>query len=177
MTICREQLSVERYTHEYVVQTVLHKLFYLLGFSKELFSKWRDCSLSSQSVDCWSHGQVNSTDETGLVSAVIRTMQNHLNSTYTDIGAPLENKDAGSDGLSSHWVARVLQGSIMAASLVVPSLVRIDPVTLAAFQDTGWYSVNLSRAQSLVWGESEGGQFGCLSTCHNSSTFFCTDSR
>lgn len=64
-------------------------------------------------------------------------------------------QDAGFDGLSSHWEARVLQGSIMAASLAEPSLVRIDPVTLAALQDTGWYSVNFSRAQSLVWGDGK----------------------
>ncbi len=49
----------------------------------------------------------------------------------------------------------MLQGSIMAALLVEPSLIRIDPITLAALQDTGWYSVNLSRAQSLVWGEGK----------------------
>lgn len=49
----------------------------------------------------------------------------------------------------------MLQGSIMTASLADPSLVRIDPVTLAALQDTGWYSVNLSGAQSLVWGEGK----------------------
>lgn len=65
------------------------------------------------------------------------------------------SQDAGPDGLSSHWEARVLQGSIMAALLVEPSLIRIDPITLAALQDTGWYSVNLSRAQSLVWGEGK----------------------
>lgn len=65
------------------------------------------------------------------------------------------SQDVGSDGLSSHWEARVLQGSIMAASLVEPSLIRIDPITLAALQDTGWYSVNFSRAQSLVWGEGK----------------------
>ncbi|KTF74543.1 hypothetical protein cypCar_00042217, partial [Cyprinus carpio] len=106
---------------------------------------------------------------------VIREMQKHLNSTHPDLGAPLENKDAGSDGLSSHWEARVLQGSIMAALLVEPSLTRIDPITLAALQDTGWYSVNLSRAQSLVWGEGEGHQFGSVSTCRNSSAFFCKD--
>ncbi|XP_051510842.1 ciliated left-right organizer metallopeptidase [Myxocyprinus asiaticus] len=181
MVMCREQLSVERYTHEHLVQTVLHELFHVLGFSKELFSGWMDCSLSSQiGLDCWSHSQVTSTDEMGQVRlyspTVIRAMQNHLNYTHTGIGAPLENKDAGSDGLSSHWEARVLQGSIMTASLMEPSLVRIDPATLAAFQDTGWYSVNLSGAQSLVWGEGEGGQFGSLSTCHNSSTFFCTGS-
>lgn len=56
---------------------------------------------------------------------------------------------------SSHWEARVLQGSIMAAVLEDPPAVRIDPVTLAALQDTGWYTVDMSRAQSLVWGEGE----------------------
>ncbi|XP_073692740.1 ciliated left-right organizer metallopeptidase [Garra rufa] len=167
MIICRETLSMERYTHEHFVQTVIHELFHVLGFSKDLFSRWKDCSLSSQ-------------DEMGQVRlyspTVIREMQKHLKSTNTDLGAPLENKDAGSDGLSSHWESRVLQGSIMAAVLVEPSLIRIDPITLAALQDTGWYSVNLSRAQSLVWGEGEGHQFGSVSTCHNSSAFFCTDS-
>ncbi|KAI7814651.1 putative leishmanolysin-like [Triplophysa rosa] len=182
MVICREQLSVERYTHGHVVQTVLHELFHVLGFSKELYSRWRDCSFSSQTgVDCWFHGHVTSTDETGQVRlyspTVISTMQKHLNATQTDLGALLENKDAGSDGVSSHWEARVLQGSIMTASLAEPSLVRIDPVTLAALQDTGWYSVNLSRAQSLVWGEGEGHRFGSVFTCHNSSTFFCTGSE
>ncbi|XDV18581.1 hypothetical protein PO909_024240 [Leuciscus waleckii] len=180
MVICREPLSTERYTHERYVQTVIHELFHVLGFSKELFSRWKDCSLSSQAgVDCWPYGQVISTDEMGQVRlyspTVIRAMQTHLNSTHADLGAPLENKDVGSDGLSSHWEARVLQGSIMAALLVEPSLIRIDPITLAALQDTGWYSVNFSRAQSLVWGEGEGSQFGSLSTCHNSSSFFCTD--
>ncbi|ROI46741.1 Leishmanolysin-like peptidase [Anabarilius grahami] len=183
LVICREPLNMERYTHEHYVQvtTVIHELFHVLGFSKDLLSKRKDCSLSSQAgVDCWSHGQVISTDEMGQVRlyspTVIRAMQKHLNSTHTDLGAPLENKDVGSDGLSSHWEARVLQGSIMAALLVEPSLIRIDHITLAALQDTGWYSVNFSRAQSLVWGEGEGSQFGSLSTCHNSSTFFCTDS-
>lgn len=141
--------------------------------------------------------------------------------------ALVSSQDVGSDGLSSHWEARVLQGSIMAALLVEPSLIRIDHITLAALQDTGWYSVNFSQAQSLVWGEGKtstiepakqssllvyihkdtyhalveagvkpqtclftvlpillcgsvcvlgkGSQFGSLSTCHNSSTFFCTD--
>ncbi|XP_051754872.1 ciliated left-right organizer metallopeptidase isoform X2 [Ctenopharyngodon idella] len=181
MVICREPLNLERYTHEHYVQTVIHELFHVLGFSKELLSQRKDCSVSSQAgVDCWSHGQVISTDEMGQVRlyspTVIKAMQKHLNSTHTDLGAPLENKDVGSDGLSSHWEARVLQGSIMAALLVEPSLIRIDHITLAALQDTGWYSVNFSQAQSLVWGEGEGSQFGSLSTCHNSSTFFCTDS-
>ncbi|MEQ2261244.1 hypothetical protein XENORESO_007663 [Xenotaenia resolanae] len=86
-------------------------------------------------------------------------------------------KDVTGRKVSSHWESRILQGSIMAASLGDPTTVRIDPVTLAALQDTGWYSVNLSQAQSLVWGDGEGDAFGSLSTCtDNSSSFFCSGS-
>ncbi|KAA0723147.1 hypothetical protein E1301_Tti005266 [Triplophysa tibetana] len=93
--------------------------------------------LSGNRRDIWITG--------GLVCG--RANENYRSESCLDV------TDAVSGGVSSHWEARMLQGSIMAASLAEPSLVRIDPVTLAALQDTGWYSVNLSRAQSLVWGE------------------------
>ncbi|KAE8279240.1 hypothetical protein D5F01_LYC22826 [Larimichthys crocea] len=86
-------------------------------------------------------------------------------------------QDAPPGRVSSHWESRVLRGSIMAAVLEDSSTVRIDPVTLAALQDTGWYTVNRSQAQSLVWGDGEGAVFGSLSTCQDkSSYFFCTGS-
>lgn len=44
----------------------------------------------------------------------------------------------------------------MTAALEDWTTVRIDPITLAALQDTGWYRVNMTRAQSLVWGDGTG---------------------
>uniref|UniRef100_A0AAZ3PM81 Leishmanolysin-like peptidase n=1 Tax=Oncorhynchus tshawytscha TaxID=74940 RepID=A0AAZ3PM81_ONCTS len=174
VVICRDRLTGEGYSHQGT--TVIHELFHALGFSKELFSTWRDSGMG-----CSPWGQVTNTDETGQVriytQSVIRALQEHLLSTDPDLGGPLENLDVGSSGLSSHWESRVLQGSIMAAALGDPAVVRVDPVTLAALQDTGWYSVNHSRAQGLVWGKGEGAMFGLRSTCHdNSSSFFCTGS-
>ncbi|XP_070978112.1 ciliated left-right organizer metallopeptidase [Oncorhynchus clarkii lewisi] len=167
VVICRDRLTGEGYSHQGTVQTVIHELFHALGFSKELFSTWRDCSYTQHET-----GQVRI-----YTQSVIRALQEHLSSTDPDLGGPLENLDVGSSGLSSHWESRVLQGSIMAAALGDPAVVRVDPVTLAALQDTGWYSVNHSRAQGLVWGKGEGAMFGLLSTCHdNSSSFFCTGS-
>ncbi|XP_026791802.3 ciliated left-right organizer metallopeptidase isoform X1 [Pangasianodon hypophthalmus] len=181
MVICREPLSIEGFSHEHMVQTVIHELLHVLGFSKELFSKWTDRSLSSQiGMDSFSHGQVIYTDESGQMRLctpnVNKALHTHLNTTHTDLGAPLENQDADSRGFSSHWEARVLQGSIMTAMLTEPALVRIDVITLSALQDTGWYSVNLSQAQNLLWGENEGAFFGSVSTCKRSSSFFCTGS-
>ncbi|XP_046707891.1 leishmanolysin-like peptidase 2 [Silurus meridionalis] len=180
MVICREPLSIEGFSHDHLVQTMIHELLHVLGFSKELFSKWTGRSLFSQMAVDISHGHMIYMDESGQMRLytpnVIKALHTHLNTTHMDLGAPLENQDADSRGFSSHWEARFLQGSIMAAMLAEPSLVRIDMITLSALQDTGWYSVNLSQAQNLLWGENEGVSFGSVSTCMKSSSFFCTGS-
>ncbi|XP_067436982.1 ciliated left-right organizer metallopeptidase [Thunnus thynnus] len=182
VVICRERLTGATYSHQTTVQTVIHELFHTLGFSKDLFHTWRDCSSSSQAgVGCSPRGKVTHTDGSGQMRiytpSVISALQKHLASTDPELGGPLENLDVPPGGVSSHWESRLLQGSIMAAVLGDSTTVRIDLVTLAALQDTGWYAVNLSRAQSLVWGDGEGAMFGSVSTCqNNSSTFFCTGS-
>eukprot|EP00064_Thunnus_orientalis_P020868 superscaffoldBa00006000_g21019 len=132
-------------------------------------------------VGCSPRGKVTHTDGSGQMRiytpSVISALQKHLASTDPELGGPLENLDVPPGGVSSHWESRLLQGSIMAAVLGDSTTVRIDLVTLAALQDTGWYAVNLSQAQSLVWGDGEGAMFGSVSTCqNNSSTFFCTGS-
>ncbi|XP_062373251.1 ciliated left-right organizer metallopeptidase [Sardina pilchardus] len=170
VVICREQLRQERYRHETTVQVLIHELFHVLGFSRTLFNTWRDCFHTRQAgMGCLPHGRVTNLDDTGhmriYTQSVVRALQEHLNSTDPQLGGPLENVvhttyyihfydyDADSGGLSSHWEARVLLGSIMTAALGEPSTVQIDHMTLAALQDTGWYSANFSRAQSLVWGQ------------------------
>ncbi|XP_041925768.1 leishmanolysin-like peptidase 2 isoform X2 [Alosa sapidissima] len=182
VVICRDQLRQERYRHETTVQLLIHELFHVLGFSRTLFSTWRDCFHTRQAgIECIPHGRVTNLDNTGhmriYTQSVVRALQEHLNSTDPQLGGPLENLDADFSGLSSHWEARVLLGSIMAAALGEPSTVQIDQMTLAALQDTGWYSANSSRAQSLVWGQGEGSHFGTLSMCNAStSSYFCTGS-
>ncbi|XP_041842505.1 leishmanolysin-like peptidase 2 [Melanotaenia boesemani] len=181
VVFCRDRLKGTTYSHQTTVQTVIHELFHALGFSKELFSTWRDCFSSPEDGRCSPRGKVIHSDGSGQVRiytpSIISALQKHLVSTDSELGGPLENLDASTDRLSSHWESRVLQGSIMAAVLEDPTTVRIDPVTLAALQDTGWYTVNLSWAQSLVWGDGEGATFGSLSTCQDNSSFFCSGSR
>ncbi|MED6264210.1 hypothetical protein CHARACLAT_012514 [Characodon lateralis] len=182
VVLCRDRLTGAAYSHQTTVQTVIHEMFHALGFSKDLFSSWQDCSSSQQvGASCSPRNKVIHSDGSGQMRiytpTIISALQKHLMSTDPELGGPLENLDVTGRKVSSHWESRVLQGSIMAASLGDPITVRIDPVTLAALQDTGWYSVNLSQAQSLVWGDGEGDAFGSLSTCtDNSSSFFCSGS-
>ena len=56
---------------------------------------------------------------------------------------------------SSHWEARTLYSSIMTAAPGPPTLSLLDPLTLAALEDTGWYRVSHHAAQVLLWGKGE----------------------
>ncbi|XP_034413653.1 leishmanolysin-like peptidase 2 [Cyclopterus lumpus] len=180
VVLCRGRLAEAPDSQRATVQTVIHELFHALGFSKKLFDTWRDCSSTSQ-AGCSPRGRVTHSDGSGQMRiytpSVISALQRHLGSAHPELGGPLENLGVPPGTVSSHWESRVLQGSIMAAVLGDSTTVRIDPVTLAALQDTGWYAVDLSRAQSLVWGDGEEAMFGSLSACRNkSSSFFCTGS-
>ena len=58
-----------------------------------------------------------------------------------------QSGDAG-----SHWDADVLFGSIMTPTIGLAPVTRLDMMTLAVFEDTGWYRVNFNEAEDLVWG-------------------------
>ncbi|KAF6351561.1 leishmanolysin like peptidase 2 [Rhinolophus ferrumequinum] len=177
---CTQQLTSPRLSHSDIVMATLHELLHALGFSGQLFKKWRDCpSGPSVPENCSTRQQVTRRDEWGqlLVTtpSVSRSLAKHLGVHGVSLGVPLEEEQGP---LSSHWEARLLQGSIMTATFDGTQRTRLDPITLAAFQDSGWYQVNHSAAQELLWGQAGSGlEFGLVTTCGTgSSDFFCTGS-
>ncbi|KAG8596226.1 hypothetical protein GDO81_001778 [Engystomops pustulosus] len=173
IVFCPKHLREGAYQHQHIVQVCLHEILHALGFSSSLFEHWIDCSFSAHR--CSSRSRVTNTDERGQLRIytpnVMQRMGEHLGEG--SVGAPLENQESQT---SSHWEARIMQGSILTASLSPPHLTSLDPITLAAFQDMGWYKVNTSIQNHLVWGKGAGVNFGLPSTCQEkSSSFFCTD--
>ncbi|XP_075425224.1 ciliated left-right organizer metallopeptidase isoform X2 [Ascaphus truei] len=178
IVFCAERLRESEYQHSHIVQVSLHELLHALGFSSSLFERWTDCSLSEPGASCSPRSRVTNIDDRGqfriYTPEVTRSLGEHLGGG--GVGAPLENKDSPSSP-SSHWEARLLQGSILTASLSPPHLTHVDPVTLAAFRDMGWYGVNTSIKGQLVWGRGAGSSFGVPSSCLDpSSGYFCTGS-
>nr|KAF6387269.1 leishmanolysin like peptidase 2 [Myotis myotis] len=159
-------------------EATLHELLHALGFSGQLFKKWRDCpSGPSVGENCSTRQQVTRRDEWGQLllttPTVSHSLAKHLGVLGVSLGAPLEEEGP----LSSHWEARLLQGSIMTAVFDGAQRTRLDPITLAAFKDSGWYQVNHSAAEELLWGHGSGLEFGLVTTCGSgSSDFFCTGS-
>ncbi|KAM7154766.1 ciliated left-right organizer metallopeptidase [Molossus nigricans] len=175
---CAQHLTSFSLSHSDIVMATLHELLHALGFSGQLFKKWRDCS-SGPSVreNCSTRQQVMRRDEWGQLLLTTPTashsLAKHLGVLGVSLGVPLEEEGP----LSSHWEARLLQGSVMTAIFDGAQRTRLDPITLAAFKDSGWYQVNHSAAEELLWGQGSGLDFGLVTTCGTgSSDFFCTGS-
>ncbi|XP_050999325.1 ciliated left-right organizer metallopeptidase [Acomys russatus] len=175
---CAQHLTSPSLSLGDVVMATLHELLHALGFSGQLFKMWRDCpSGLSARGNCSTRKQVTRRDEWGQLllatPAASHSLAKHLGVPGTSLGVPLEEEGS----LSSHWESRLLQGSIMTATFEGAQRTRLDPVTLAAFEDSGWYQVNYSAAEELLWGRGAGLDFGLVSTCRKEpSDFFCTQS-
>ncbi|XP_076982795.1 ciliated left-right organizer metallopeptidase [Tamandua tetradactyla] len=175
---CAQHLTSPSLSHSDIVMATLHELLHTLGFSGQLFKKWRDCpSGPSVRENCSTRQQVTKRDEWGQLllttPTVSHSLAKHLGVLGVSLGVPLEEEGP----LSSHWEARLLQGSIMTAIFDGAQRTRLDPITLAAFKDSGWYQVNHSAAEELLWGQESGLEFGLVTTCGtDSSDFFCTGS-
>ncbi|KAM5239599.1 ciliated left-right organizer metallopeptidase isoform 2-T2 [Hipposideros larvatus] len=175
---CAQHLTSPSLSHGDIVMATLHEVLHALGFSGQLFKKWRDCpSGPSVPENCSTRQQVTRRDEWGQLllttPTVSHSLAKHLGVRGVSLGVPLEEEGP----LSSHWEARLLQGSIMTATFDGAQRTRLDPITLAAFKDSGWYQVNYSAAEELLWGQGSGLEFGLVTTCGTgSSDFFCTGS-
>jgi Leishmanolysin len=64
---------------------------------------------------------------------------------------PLEN-EGGDGSRGAHWERRLLGNEYMTAS--DNEIMRISEITMALFEDSGWYRVNYSMAEGLSWGKN-----------------------
>ncbi|KAH9187363.1 hypothetical protein AeNC1_010657, partial [Aphanomyces euteiches] len=70
-------------------------------------------------------------------------------------GAEIEDQDGRC--LGSHWEERLFEPELM--SPVQSFNEAVTGLTLAYFQDSGWYQVNLASAQRMFWGANRGCAF------------------
>eukprot|EP00448_Togula_jolla_P035872 CAMPEP_0170630816 /NCGR_PEP_ID=MMETSP0224-20130122/34240_1 /TAXON_ID=285029 /ORGANISM="Togula jolla, Strain CCCM 725" /LENGTH=770 /DNA_ID=CAMNT_0010958975 /DNA_START=1 /DNA_END=2313 /DNA_ORIENTATION=+ len=77
-------------------------------------------------------------------------------------GAELENQlPVGCQIVGSHWEQRTFNGEVMAPSEVAGGGAFMSRVTLALFNDSGWYEPVMEMADPLTKGVHWGYQLGC----------------
>ncbi|KAK5983805.1 Leishmanolysin, partial [Trichostrongylus colubriformis] len=79
----------------------------------------------------------------------------HFNCSTLE-GAEIENQ-GGSGTAWSHWEKRVFENEAMSG--MATQVYALSRLTLALFEDSGWYKVNYDKAESMPWGRNLGCTF------------------
>ncbi|XP_071797759.1 ciliated left-right organizer metallopeptidase-like [Asterias amurensis] len=175
INFCPEHLQDDLFDESKFILLAVHEIFHVLGFSSSLFSKFKVCTETTNDHECTSglcpavddsHGQPRLVTPSVIVQA-----QKHFGCQETCFGGPLEKT---SDGYSSHWATSMMFGSIMAPVVDQPHRTFLDNLTLAVFEDSGWYKVNFDYGEEILWGKNQGCEFGMQPGCQ--SPFFCNHS-
>jgi len=180
------------------VSLVIHEMTHSLVFSSNLYPFFRnssgeprtprDSNGSPPSVDgrpVASTNTVATFTERGhtvtkiVTEKVVAAFAEHFNCSTANGG---ELEDSGGSGTSgAHWEMRNLRGEYMNGATTEYENVY-SKMTLALFEDSGWYEVNYTSAQVLKWGNGGGCTMfngSCLipgPTPVPSSKWFCADS-
>ncbi|XP_071079628.1 ciliated left-right organizer metallopeptidase-like [Haliotis cracherodii] len=170
VNFCPSTLRRFGFNKEKIYWSALHEIFHALGFSKKLFNKYRKCN--ENGLNCTVHPSPVLRLEDNVMRLVTpqvkRIAQEHFHCLdKTDYGGPMDIRN------TSHWDSRTMQGSIMAAKQGMPHLTFIDSITLALFEDSGWYKVDYSQADVYLWGRGAGCSFGLPSHCKYEVEYFC----
>lgn len=182
INFCPEVLAAHRdKSWQQQLSTAVHEIGHALGFSSNLMALWRhpdgtprtardECRYppllqlddflfplpNAQTVHFDGHYR----DGLVVTPTVVSESRNHFN-CHSMQGLPLENQSP--HGVwGSHWEERVLGTEIMSGTLnALVDGERISRMTLALFQDTGWYKANMQSrfVGTPAWGYHQGCAF------------------
>jgi len=129
-----------------------HELSHVLGYSSGKFDQFVNPDGSSIPQSSVVFSQTSPRGD-GVITKiktpiVLETVRRHFNCSTLD-GAEIENQ--GSNGTAySHWEKRLFGNEYLVGTTTDSP--QLSNVTLAYFQDSGWYNVDYSQADTLRWG-------------------------
>ena len=147
---------------DYHIWLTFHELSHVLAFNDSLFEMYINPTTLEKipKGDIVRKYNINGFDTNFVVSPKVREIaSNHFNCPGA-YGVPLENKRED----SSHWNRKVMNGDYMIATSFGENL--ISDISLAFFEDTGWYKPDYSLSNLFIWGKNEGCDFLYMKECY-----------
>ena len=135
---------------EYFALLFLHEITHILVFSDALFNYY----LYSRPVT--TKKIINEIERTLIITPKVKNIAAQHFNCPSITGVELENQ-GGEGSAGSHWETRVMLGDYMISTDYDD--VVISDITLALFEDSGWYEVNYYTAGLFRFGKGEGCDF------------------
>ena len=134
---------------DFLTMILLHEITHILCFSKNLFDYFSSPPLIIEK-------EINGITKTLFSSPkVIEQAKRHFSCDNIE-GIELENQGS-SESIGSHWDSRIMLGDYMIAGEYNEMV--ISEITLALFEDSGWYDVNYYTGGLFRYGKGLGCDF------------------
>jgi len=142
---------------EYNTYLAFHEITHIMVFNRRLFSFFKDIQGMSIPLDnIISNKTINNLTRVILKTPkVLDYAKRHFN-CYDIEGLELENQ-GGRGTVMNHWEARLMLSDYMIGFGYDDN--TISEMTLALFEDSGWYKVNYYTGGLFRWGKGQGCNF------------------
>ena len=149
ISISNEFNFIKPNSNSYYQMIILHELTHILVFSLDLFPYFiNQPAFKSVYINDTLHSMI-------VTPKVVMTARKHFNCDSL-IGVDLEN-NGGFGSALSHWESRVMLGDYMLSTNYDDNV--ISEITLALFEDSGWYKVNYYTGGLFRFGKDKGCEF------------------
>lgn len=144
---------------DYLVWLALHEISHILLFNDDLYKDFIDLEtlnpIDIKNVIKTTQNQFNQRVDTVITKHVVEKARKHFNCKTLE-GVPLEY-NGGENSTGGHWSRKALNTDYMIGRSHGENL--ISDISLAFFQDSGWYKVDYSKANMFHWGKNKGCKF------------------
>ena len=135
---------------DYLIMLLFHELTHVLVFSDKLFTNFVGVTTPL------TNKVINGVQRTFLSTPkVVETAKKYFGCSRLT-GVELENQ-GGTGTVNGHWETRVMLGDYMIGSDYGETV--ISEITLAVFEDSGWYKVNYYTGGLFRYGKNKGCSF------------------
>jgi hypothetical protein len=159
-------LAGDAYHIDYHIWLSIHELTHVFVFNDSLWHSFIDPKTNKKLgiKNVMKAMTVNGNKMNFVVTKRVRELAaKHFNCPNA-IGVPLENK--GSPGTrDGHWNRKAMNGDYMIGKSFGENL--ISDMTLALFEDSGWYKVNYDLSNAFIWGKNKGCDFLYCKDCYS----------
>ncbi|EFA81603.1 hypothetical protein PPL_05594 [Heterostelium album PN500] len=175
--------SSNKFTFNEYIRVGIHEMTHALGFTSTLYNSYLDShgNFYDASTVITKKGVTPSGNSYSYQKYAIDSpnVVNFIKQHYQcDSIRYAELEDSGAAGTAgSHWEKRTAGEEYMIG--YVSPIAPITNLTLALLQDTGWYHINTTGAETLVWGRNLGCSWlidQCSAQTWNYQGYFCEQS-
>lgn len=134
---------------EYFIMLLLHEITHILVFDNFLYDYYIYRNITTTKI-------INGVNRTFITTPKVKNIASQHFNCSDIIGVELENH-GGSGSAGSHWEGRVMLGDYMISTDYHE--IVISDITLALFEDSGWYEVNYYTGGLFRFGKNQGCNF------------------